>query len=332
MKIAIGVDIGGTNIKAVLVSEEGNVLTRRTHPTPSAPEETQNNIKDILIKILKNIIKDKPLNTLLSKERGKSEIIGIGFGVAGLIDRKNGIVIESPNIPSINGLAVKETFEREFSQPVIVENDANTCAYGEKWIGTGKDFDNFVVITLGTGIGGGLIYNSELFKGAVEIGHMVIEPNGRFCPCGSFGCLESYAAGRAIVDRVISSLEDGTKSILTEYFDGNFYKITPELVYKAALDGDALSREVFREAGYYLGIGIANLINVFSPEAIIIGGGLVGAWDMFIEELKKEVSKRAFKALSANVKILKSILKEDCGSVGAAGLLFHSESARQSIN
>jgi len=323
VKIAIGVDIGGTNIKTALVSQQGNVLRRQTYPTP--PGETQEDIRELLIRALKDISQDKTLKAISESER--AEIIGIGFGIAGLIDRENGIVIESPNIPSINGFRIKDTFEKEFSQPVVVENDANSCAFGEKWIGTGRDFDNFVVITLGTGIGGGLIYHSELFKGAIEIGHMVIEPNGRFCPCGSFGCLESYAAGRAIVDRVISSLEGGTKSMLREYFDGNFYKITPEIVYRAALDGDTLSREVFREAGYYLGIGIANLINVFSPQAIIIGGGLVGAWDMFIEELTKEVSKRAFKSLSSDVKILKSTVGEDCGSIGAAGLIFHSKSA-----
>lgn len=308
MKSAIGVDIGGTNIKVVQVSEEGNILTSMTEPTPTGHGGSSDNIKNVLIKILKNTLKDN--------------VIGIGFGIAGLIDRKNGIVIESPNIPAINGFPAKEIFEKEFSLPVVVENDANTYAYGEKWIGTGKNFNNFAVLTLGTGIGGGVIYRGELFEGAVEIGHMVIEPQGRFCMCGSFGCLESYASGKAIVDRAISSLEGGTKSMLTECCDGNFYKITPELVYKTALEGDNLSREVFREIGQYLGIGIANVVNIFSPDAVILGGGLIGAWDLFIEELKKEFLKRALKSLSTNVEILKTILKEDSGSIGAAGLIF----------
>lgn len=307
MNSAIGVDIGGTNIKVVQVSEEGNILSRMTEPTPTEPGGSSDSIKNVLIKILKNILKDN--------------VIGIGFGIAGLIDRKKGIVIESPNIPTINGFQVKEIFEKEFSLPIVVENDANTYAYGEKWIGTGKNFNNFAVLTLGTGLGGGIIYKGELFEGAAEIGHIVIEPQGRFCPCGSFGCLESYASGRAIVDRAISSLESGTKSMLTECCDGNFYKITPELVYKTALEGDNLSREVFRETGQYLGIGIANLVNIFSPEAVIIGGGLIGAWDLFIEELKKEFLKRALKPLSTNVEILKTTLKEDAGSIGAAGLI-----------
>ncbi len=322
MKVAIGVDIGGTNIKAVMVSEEGNVLASHKYPTPSASGESPDSIEEQLIKILKDFLKEE--TTLQSTGSGTPDIVGMGLGVAGLIDRKNGIVIESPNIHAIDGLPIRALVEKEFSMPVVVENDANACAYGEKWVGAGKDFDNFVVMTLGTGIGGGLIYNGELFGGDIEIGHMVIEPKGLPCPCGSAGCLESYASGRAIIDRVISSLESGTKSMLTECFDGNIYKITPEVVYKTAFDGDNLSREVFRETGYYLGIGIANLINIFGPEAVIIGGGLVGAWDIFIEELRQEVLKRALKPLSANLKILKTILKEDCGAVGAAGLVFKS--------
>jgi glucokinase len=309
MKSAIGVDIGGTNIKIVLVSEEGDVLANFIEPTPATREGSSDDVKDKLVEVLKKICRN-------------NNIAGIGFGIAGVVDRKNGIVIESPNIPVINGFRVKETFEKEFSLPVIVENDANTYAYGEKWIGTGKNLNNFVVLTLGTGLGGGIIYKGELFEGAAEIGHMAIEPQGRFCTCGSFGCLESYTSGRAIIDRIISSMEKGSKSMLKEYCDGNFYKITPELVYKAAFDGDNLSREVFREIGLYLGIGIANLVNIFSPEAVILGGGLIGAWDLFIEELKKEFSKRTLKPLSAHVDILKSTLKEDGGSIGAAGLIF----------
>ena len=301
MSSAIGIDIGGTNIKAVQVSETGNVLTSMTEPTPAETSVSPENIKNVLIKILKNILKD--------------DVIGIGFGIAGLIDRKNGIVIESPNIPAINGFPVKEIFEKEFSLPVVVENDASTYAYGEKWIGAGKGFDNFAVLTLGTGLGGGIIYKGELFEGAAEIGHVVIEPQGRFCTCGSFGCLESYASGRAIVDRAISSLESGTKSMLAECCEGNFYKITPEVIYKNALEGDNLSREVFRETGQYLGIGIANLVNTFSLEAVILGGGLIGAWDLFIEDLKQEFLKRALKPLSSNVEILKTSLKEGCENI-----------------
>lgn len=326
MKAAVGLDMGGTNIKAVLASEEGEILIRRKYPTPVVSGEKSERIEDKLINILKDFLKEAEAQQF---NRGMN-LVGIGFGIAGLVDTRNGVVIESPNISTIEGIPIKEIFEKEFSLPVILENDANACAYGEKWIGAGRDFDNFVVLTLGTGLGGGLIYKGELYKGALEIGHMVIEPHGRFCPCGSFGCLESYASGRAIVDRATSSLEKGTESMLTKCCDGNFYKITPADVYKTAMEGDTLSREVFREAGQYLGIGVANLINLLSPEAVIIGGGLVSAWDLFIEELKKEVSKRAFKPLSAKTKILKAGLIDDSGAIGTAGLIF--KAAESSIS
>lgn len=312
MRLAVGIDIGGTNTKFVLVSEDGKVLKSEQRPTPLSSALKNAKMDDLLVRDLKEFMKNCP---------EKTGIAGIGLGVAGLIDRKNGKVIESPNITAINNLSIREKLENEFSLPVILENDANTYAYGEKWVGAGKDHNNFLVLTLGTGLGGGLIYNGELYEGPAEVGHMTIVPSGRYCTCGSSGCLESYASGRAIVDRVVSSLEKGAESLLSQCCQGNIYKITPEIVYQTAMEGDSLSREAFREAGQFLGIGIANLINVLNLEAVIIGGGLIGAWDMFIEEIKKEVAKRAFKPLSANVEIIKSFLSHDAGSIGAAGLL-----------
>lgn len=316
MKIAIGLDIGGTNVKAVVVSENGERLFSYRYPTPVVQQGDKESLKERLVNILRDFI-----NRVKEQDIGKTEIAGIGVGVAGLVDTKRGIVIESPNIEAMVDIGLRELYEREFQIPVIIENDANSYAYGEKWIGAGKDLDTFIIITLGTGLGGGLIYKGELFTGPFEIGHMVIEPNGRFCPCGNWGCLESYASGRAIMDRATSSLEKGAQSMLMKCCDGNFYKLTPADVYNTALEGDTLSREIFRELGQYLGIGISNLINLVGPEAIIIGGGLIGAWDLFIEELKKEVSKRAFKMLLSETGILKSGLrKDDGGAMGSAGL------------
>jgi len=312
MKTAIGLDIGGTFTKIVIAREDGSIVARGKVSTPSSPEEESSSAGDILIENLRKFLDDT----------SSTGYCGIGIGVAGLIDRKDGRVLESPNISSINGLAIRDLFEKEFSLPVVIENDANMYAYGEKWVGAGREFNNFVLLTLGTGLGGGLIYNGELYEGPVEVGHMVIEPKGRFCPCGSHGCLESYASGRALVERVVKAIEKGTKTSLSKCCDGNFYRITPEHVYQAALDGDNLARDVFREAGQYLGIGIANLINIFNVEAVIIGGGLIGAWDLFIDEVIKEVKRTAFDPLIENVKIIKSALIKDAGAVGAAGLLF----------
>lgn len=326
MKTAIGMDIGGTNTKIVLASETGDVLISKQIPTPASSSEDKQRIEDLLMKSLQEMLSDESTKTRLSASGGLS---GIGIGVAGLIDRKSGTVLQSPNIGALNGVRLKEKFENQFSLPVVLENDANMYAYGEKWVGVGKDFDNFVLLTLGTGLGGGLIYNGDVYEGPVEIGHMTIVPSGRYCTCGSYGCLESYASGRAVVDRATSLLEKGTDSMLTKCCDGNFYKITPQVVYETALEGDSLSREVFREAGQFLGIAIANLINIFSLDVVIIGGGLIGAWDLFIHELKTEVSRRAFKPLSANIAVIKSALTKDAGSIGAAGFLLKKLSRGQ---
>ena len=321
MKISAGIDIGGTNTKIVLASEHGKALISRQMPTPTVPDKSSEKLDALLIRNMKDFLDDSSTKKALSEASDSNAIEGIGIGVAGLIDRQNGTVLQSPNIPALDGLRLREKFEAAFSLPVVLENDANIYAYGEKWIGAGKEFDNFVMLTLGTGLGGGLIYKGDLYEGPVEIGHMTIVPSGRHCTCGSYGCLESYASGRAIVDNAISSLEKGTESKLAKCCEGNFYKITPQTVYEMALDGDTFSREVFREAGQFLGIGIANLINIFSLEAVIIGGGLIGAWELLIDEVTKQVSKRAFKALSAKVRIIKSSLAKDAGSIGAAGLL-----------
>jgi glucokinase len=325
MKVALGVDIGGTNTKTVIASETGEVLLSHKNPTPSVSGKRREKFENLLVNNLNDFLNKESTKKILARS---SEVCGIGIGIAGLIDRKNGTVIQSPNISAVNNVPLRDIFEKEFSLPVVLENDANAYAYGEKWIGVGKDLNNFIVLTLGTGLGGGLIYKGKLYEGPLEVGHMVIVPSGRYCTCGNSGCLESYASGRAIVDRAISSLEKGTESLLSKCCHGNIYKITPEVVYKTALEGDNLSREVFREVGQFLGIGVANLINVLGLDAVIIGGGLIGGWDMFIEELSKEVHKRAFKLLSTDIKILKSALPEEGGSIGAAGLLLNETAGK----
>jgi len=320
MRIAIGVDIGGTNTKYVLAKEDGTVLSSYKKTTPIS-SDNKKKIEELMVDNLKEFLNTDSAKKAIAGASESSPVAGIGIGIAGLIDRRSGKIIQSPNMSALNGVPLKDIFEKEFSLPVVIANDANIYAYGEKWVGAGKDYDNFAVITLGTGLGGGLIYNGELYEGPMEIGHMVIVPSGRYCTCGSYGCLESYASGRSIVDNVVTALEKGTESLLSQCCDGNIYKIDPEIVFTTALEGDNLSREVFRELGQFLGIGISNLMNILDLEAIIIGGGLIGAWDLFIEKLNKEASKRAFKPLSS-VPVIKSTLTKNAGSIGAAGFLF----------
>lgn len=307
-RYAIGIDLGGTNLRVALVSEDGEIVRKIKKPS-SEP---------VLDAILSAIDEIK-----------QTEIVGIGLGVAGLIDRQRGRVFTSPNLHAIEGIDLVREIRNRFSVPVMIENDANVAALGEKTAGAGKGFDNFVLLTLGTGIGGGIIHKGKLLEVSAEIGHMSISADAEKCPCGNIGCLETYASARAMIAKAVIMLEKDHESILKECCKGSIYKITPEDIYKAALEGDALSREILKDAGRFLGVGIANIINIMSPEAIILTGGLVGAWNIYVQEAIKEASRRAFKELFDAVKIIPSSLGDDAGIVGAASLVFMETSGKK---
>ncbi|HET6515647.1 MAG TPA: ROK family protein [Thermodesulfovibrionales bacterium] len=300
---AIGIDLGGTNLRVGLVSEGGSIVEKIKVPSLEGIEEP-------LLHAISEVFTD--------------DVAAIGIGVAGLINRERTAVDVSPNLPSIEGVKIVDEVRSKFGVPVVIENDANVAAVGEKWTGAGRDFKNFVLLTLGTGIGGGVIHDGMLMDVSAELGHMSIIANGVKCSCGNYGCLESYASARAILGYAVTALEHASQSILKELYQGNIYKLTPEDIYKAALEGDNLSRDVLREAGKYLGVGISNCINIFSPEAVILGGGLIGAWNIYIKEAIREASKRTFKKLFDSIQIIPSSLGDNAGIMGAAYLALHS--------
>ena len=298
---AIGIDLGGTNLRAALVSEEGQIMRKVKVPSSE-------NLRESLLASISEIL-----------EEG---VVGIGFGVAGLIDREKGSVLESPNIPSIEGWNIAETVRDRFGLPVCVENDANAAALGEKWRGEGNAFGSFVLVTLGTGIGGGIIHNNALLNVPAEIGHMSINSSGERCSCGNIGCLEAYASAKAMLAHAIGALEGGSQSLLKGCCQGNIYKLTPEDIYRTALEGDTLAREILRQAGRYLGVGISTIINIFGPDAIVLTGGLIGAWNIYIKEAVREASRRTLKPLFDRVRIIPSSLGDDAGILGSAHLVF----------
>ncbi len=302
---SIGVDLGGTNLRVALVSRNWEAVRKVKEPSMGMEGGD-------VIQLMK-----KAIDGLMSPE-----VEGIGIGVAGVLDRAENRITTSPNIPPLSGYSFNDL---NYPVPVYVENDANAAALGEARAGAGRDFRNFVLMTLGTGIGGGIIYGGELLKVAAEVGHMSIVADGKKCFCGNNGCLELFASARAIIAATIEALEGGAESILRECCQGKIYRITPEDVYKAALqEGDILAREVLKEAGRYLGIGISNIINIMSPEAVILAGGLVGSWNIYVDEAIKEASKRAFKSLFQTVSIIPASLGDEAGVVGAASLVFNS--------
>ncbi len=303
---AIGIDLGGTNLRVALVSREWEVVKKIKEPSTGLSAGGD------VIKLMKAAIDE-----LMSPE-----VEGIGIGVAGVLDRGEKRITISPNIPPLTGYSFNDL---DYPVPVYVENDANAAALGEARAGAGRNFRNFVLLTLGTGIGGGIIYGGELLKIAAEVGHMSIVADGKKCFCGNNGCLELFASARAIIAAAVEALEGGAESILRECCQGKIYRITPEDVYKAAFEeGDILSREVLKEAGRYLGVGISNIINIMSPEAVILAGGLVGSWNIYVDEAIKEASKRAFKSLFQEVSIIPASLGDEAGAVGAASLVFNA--------
>ena len=302
-KYAIGIDLGGTYLRAALVSDEGEVLHKIKKPS-----------SDRVIEALGESI----------AEMGPDGVAGIGIGIAGLLDRKKERVSVSPNMRAVEAVEIVKEVRDRFGVPVMMENDANAAAMGERIRGAGREFENFVLLTLGTGIGGGIVHRGSLIEVPAEIGHMSINSESEKCPCGNLGCLENYASARAMVSRTISFMEKGSESILRDCCKGNIYKVTPEDIYKAALDGDSLAREILKDAGRFLGVGLANIVNLMGPDAIILAGGLTGAWNIYVQEAIREASRRAFKDLFDAVKIIPSSLGDDAGTIGAACLVFSS--------
>jgi glucokinase len=298
---SIGVDLGGTNLRVALVSRAGEVLERTE--TPSCPVAGGDVVENLATAI----------GCLFS-----DRVAGIGLAVPGLVDAQSGGIVTSPNIKAIEGVNLVDIFSRRLGVPVFLGNDASLAALGESVAGAGRDFNSFVLLTLGTGIGGGVVINRKLLETATELGHVTVEASGRPCLCGNTGCLEAYAGASAIAAAAREAVSSGAATRMKNH-DGN---LTPEDVYRYFKDGDAAAIEVMTTAGKYLGVGIASFINIFSPDAVILTGGLTGAWDILVEVAVREASRRAFPPLFQRVKIVPSALAGNAGIIGAAALAF----------
>ena len=306
--VVIGVDLGGTNLRTALVNQNGEVADKVKEPTRASDGHAK-----VVRKLIENILAQQD-----SALRNGFKVAAVGVGAPGVIHARTGVVIKSPNFPDWNNLPLKKELESALALPVSIENDANAAALGEQWRGAGRGITSMILLTLGTGVGGGIVLDGRIWPGADgmagEIGHMTILPDGRRCGCGNTGCLEMYASSRGIV---MTYQERSSRSTA----------ITSEEIYRAARDGDALSGDVMKDMGRLLGIGIANLINIFNPEMIVIGGGVKDAWPLFIESTRAEIRKRAFEYPAARTQIVPSLLGDDAGMIGAAALAFQKLNA-----
>ena len=313
--LAIGVDIGGTSIKGAAITSEGKVLD--VFSMPVEKEDGQETITKKLANLINQYIKDHGYK--------KEDILGLGFGIPGCIDTKNGIVSYSNNL-KWEELHFTEIMEKETGFPVRITNDANAAAFGEAKFGAGKKYQNIIMITLGTGVGGGIVIDGKLFEGnlgkGAELGHTVVVMDGRECSCGRHGCLEAYASATALIR--------DTKEMMGKHKDSKLWEIAEKLgkvdarvAFEADRAGDPYGHELVENYIHYLGEGLMNYFNIFRPEAIVLSGGIANEKEYLISRLKDYCKKHDYGyPRTPEVEILTSELGYDSGKIGAAALFF----------
>jgi glucokinase len=314
VRFILGIDIGGTNLVVGSVAEDGSVLhAMGTEPTHAEAGATA--VVDRIVALAERAI------ARTRREVPGARIAGVGVGAPGPLDTKSGIVLLTPNLGWVN-MPLRQIIHDRLGLPAALDNDANCAVLGEWWVGAARGARHAIGITIGTGIGGGLVLDGKLYHGASdvagEIGHTTIDTEGRRCKCGNYGCLEAYASGPNIAMRAIEAVEAGAESSLSRLVGGDLKKITAQTVYEAAREGDELALEVVNDTAKFLGAGIANLLNIFNPEVVVVCGGVTLAGDHLFVPLRREVARRAFKPAVQACRIVPGELLNTAGVYGAA--------------
>jgi glucokinase len=319
---AIGVDLGGTNLRIAAVDDNGKLLEKLTLGTEVARG------RDLVIKDMCDAIEQ-----VRTKYKDAGTLTGIGIGVPGFIDMATGMVMRSPNLADWTNFPVRDVIQQQLGTHVILENDANVAAMGEKWLGAGRQVEHMAMYTLGTGVGGGIILNGRLWHGmtgmAGELGHFNIFPDGHPCGCGSRGCLEQYASATAVVRMARETIERKEASDELARLMPDPVQFTSRSIYNLAVQGDASAKRIFEAVGRALGIGIGGMVNALNLPMYVIGGGVASSWDAFapamFEEMKFRSSIYALtspeqKAFAQSTIITRALLGSDAGLYGAARL------------
>lgn len=305
----LGIDLGGTDTKYGIVDGEGRVLRSAKNPTHG--EEGYEKVLNRIAEFAKDLINGYP------------GVTAVGMGCPGPLNSRLGIVYETPNLPGWNNVPVQKILEEKIGLPVTLNNDANAAAFGEFWVGAGKEVGSMILFTLGTGVGGGIILDGKLYDGpdttAGELGHMVINFDGPKCGCGNKGCIEAYASATAIRRDVKQALASGVQTSI-EIPDGAEDDFGTKVVFDAAVKGDKFAIELFEKVGFYLGVAAGSIVNIFNPEMIAYGGALSNAGDFIFEPLKKTMKEIAFETPAKRCEIRQASLGNDAGIIGAAGL------------
>jgi glucokinase len=285
MGFAIGVDLGGTNLRIAVVDEHGQLLEKVTTGTQVKRG------RDAVIVEMTTAIQE-----LEAKFKGSSQLLGVGIGVPGIIDKRTGMLRESPNLPGWDDYPVRDEIERRLNTPVVLENDANAAALGENWLGAAKGMDDMCMVTLGTGVGGGIVLSGRIWHGmtgmAGELGHMTIDPNGPRCACGNYGCVEAFSSATAVVRMAREAIAAGNAPALERMAASTDVEFSAKGVHNLAVQGDRPAQAIFSKVGWALGILMANVVNALNLHMYVIGGGVSAAWPSFSGAMFDEVFKR----------------------------------------
>ena len=282
---SIGVDLGGTNLRIAAVEEQGSLLEKISLGTRVTLG------RDHVINDMCDAVQH-----LTAKYKDLATLEGIGIGVPGIIDMRTGMIRESPNLPGWADSPVRSEIEKRLGTRVILDNDANVAAFGEKWLGAARNFDDVAMLTLGTGVGGGIVLDGRIWHGMVgmagEFGHITVEPEGQLCGCGNRGCLEQYASATAVVRMAHEAIANGEAVELAAAASNN-PEFNAKAVYNLAIQGDESARRIFRHVGRSLGIVLAALVNSLNLPIYVIGGGVSSAWDAFSPSIFEELRQRS---------------------------------------
>lgn len=312
---AVGVELGAANLRAVVIDLEAKIVAKVAKKTKA--DEGKEKVFKRIIEIIHQVIDASGLE--------KEKIKGIGVGISGIVDHQKGICLFCPNIKGWENVPVKRLLQEKFGMEVSIDDSSRMAALAEHWCGLAREVENFIFVNVGVGIGSGIFANGQLYRGsrgtAGELGHTTIDENGPRCQCGNRGCLETLVSGPAIIRRTRERLEEGVVSLVGKMSGGDFAKITPELVAQAARKGDKLAFNIMEKTGQYLGTGIANAVNLFNPELVIIGSGVSQAGDLFLDTVKRTVKARALHTASTSVDIKLSELGDTTAAQGAAILV-----------
>ncbi|MCL4216933.1 MAG: ROK family glucokinase [Candidatus Hydrogenedentes bacterium] len=313
-KLTAGIDLGGTNVKTALCDADGKVISKDSRPTDA--ELGLDAVVARMAEGFNQVVEDAGLN--------KADVLAAGIGAPGPMNWQTGVVFAPPNLPGWKDVPLAGIMTERLGIPVFVDNDANVACYGEFCAGAGRDVDSLVLLTLGTGIGGGIVVLGQLLRGpdgtAAEVGHLCVMRDGRQCNCGARGCLEAYASVTGMQKIAAEGINEGKTTLLTQLSGGDLDKIDGAMINEAALKGDAFAAEIMCETGRWLGTGIGSLINLLNPEMVVLAGGMAAAGDILLEPLRETALAQSFDVPGKRAEVVLAHLWPDSGVIGAAGV------------